>query len=243
MHVAPTDWLSELRGAAGWPPTARGALERLEPGFVTDWSFAADSALWLYRHVCSSRYRTLLECGCGVTSVIIGLALRDRSRCVAQSRCYCLEHNGDWLEKTRRELSRLNLSAFVQPVHAPLVRVPAAGAELFTYDVAPLPTRRLDFVLVDGPPLHVGRVDVIRRIRDRLSPGATVVLDDAGRGPEQQCCDVWVRDCGLQLHGFLPLGHGLALLSARPRAHIRPGEASSAHRPGGVALPQRGGDR
>ena len=96
------------------------AFDRLGPEFVTGWSLAADSALWLYRHLRASGYRTLLECGCGVTSVIIGLALRDRSHCVAQTRCYCLEHDEGWLEKTRWQLSRLNLGAFVQPVHAPL---------------------------------------------------------------------------------------------------------------------------
>ena len=210
-----SDWRGELQKAVNWPPPVRAALEHIPREFVSDWSLAADSGLWLYNHIRWSDYRTLVECGSGLSSILIGLALRDRARYFTQVRCYSLEHDEAWLEKTRWLLCRLNLSPFVEPVHAPLVRTQVGEDEVHTYDMALAPPTGIDFMLIDGPPHDVGRAGVVPRIRNQLSPNAVVVLDDAGRQSEQRCCENWTTNNGLKLHGYLPLGHGLAYLTTQ----------------------------
>lgn len=214
LPVPATDWLTELRNTRGWPPSVRTALGQIPREFVTDWSLAADSGQWLYHHIRQSGYRTLVECGSGLSSILIGLALRDRARYFTQVRCYSLEHDAQWLEKTRWLLCRLNLSPFVEPIHAPLVQVKTDVGQSTTYDTALAPRQNIDFMLIDGPPHDVGRADVVPQLRRRLSPSAVVVLDDAGRRSEQLCCLDWTKNHGLELQGWLPLGHGLAILSA-----------------------------
>jgi hypothetical protein len=110
-------------------------------------------------------------------------------------------------------LRRLDLDVIVQPIHAPLVRTATQEGQLFTYDMSMVPERDIDFLLIDGPPRHVGRADVVRRIHRRLSRNAVVVLDDAARRSEQQCCDTWTSSGHLRLQGFVPLGQGLAILT------------------------------
>ena len=216
VPVPATDRLTELRNTPGWPQSVRAALHQIPRDFVTDWSLAADSGLWLYNHIRWSAYRTLVECGSGLSSILIGLALRDRARYFSQVRCYSLEHDAQWLEKTRWLLCRLNLSPFVEPIHAPLVRAQTGTGQSYTYDTALAPRHDIDFMLIDGPPHNVGRADVMLHLRRRLSPNAVVVLDDAGRRSEQLCCENWTKHHGLKLQGLLPLGHGLALLSTQP---------------------------
>jgi predicted O-methyltransferase YrrM len=139
--------------------------------------------------------------------------LRDRARYFTHVRCFSLEHDPDWLEKTRRLLRRLDLTSFVEPIYAPLQLEKTDGGEVYTYDTSLAPAQGIDFVLIDGPPHDVGRANVVPQLRSRLSPDAVIVLDDAGRRSEQACCENWTRNDGLVLHGFLPLGHGLALLT------------------------------
>jgi predicted O-methyltransferase YrrM len=213
---AATDWRAVLRGTAGWPPEVQAALRQIPDGFVSDWSFASDSGLWLYHHVRNSSYRTLLECGSGLSTVLMGLALRDRARSCGPARFYSLEHDEGWLQETQWLLRRLRLDRWVELIHAPLQRTVTHEGLLFTYDVSMVPPRDIDFVLIDGPPGQVGRADVVRRIHGRLSPHAVVVLDDAARRSEQQCCDAWTGGGYLQLRGFAPLGHGLAIFRRGP---------------------------
>jgi predicted O-methyltransferase YrrM len=214
--VPEADWQATLRRTAGWPPAVRAVLEQVPEWFLSDWSFALDSGWWLFDHLRRSSYRTMLECGAGLSTLLMALALRNRHGPVGPARVYSLEHDKSWVEKTRQVLCELDLIDLVRLIHAPLVRSITPEGLLFTYDMSGAPPENIDFLLIDGPPHHIGRADVVHRIRSRLSPYAVVVLDDAARRSEQQCCEAWTGRGHLQLSGFVPLGHGLAILRSGP---------------------------
>jgi hypothetical protein len=214
IPVPAIDYAALIQQTDGWPQEVRSTLSRYPDGFLTDWSFAADSALWLFERVRAGRYQTIVECGSGLTSVVIALAIKSRPCRDEAVTFVSLEHDERWLETNAAVLSSLQLDHLVNSIHAPLVEFPCGGSLLYTYDMSVLPSKDIDLLLVDGPPFACGREAVVPAILDRLSDRALVLLDDAGRTKEANCVRQWTQSGWLQLQGFLPLGHGLAILTA-----------------------------
>ncbi len=238
LPLAPIDWQAILRHYPGWPPPVTAAFGRLPDQVVSSWSIIAESGLWLYHHVRASRYRTIVECGSGLSSVLIGLALRDRNGgSPVGARCFSLEHDLVWHDQAHDVLVRLGLDPFVKILHAPLVQT--ATDRYDTYDTSKLPENEIDFLLIDGPPHHLGRSDIVARIRHRLADGALVVLDDTGRTSERECCETWIHHGWLHFHGYLPTGRGLAILTAPARCALCQREAERRESDGGITTESR----
>jgi predicted O-methyltransferase YrrM len=141
--------------------------------------------------------RIVVECGSGVSTIVLARALR-----AAGGHVYSLEHDGRWAELVRSLLAREGLPDWASVIHAPLRPHPLAprGTEWYAEDaVAELPAVGIDLLLVDGPP--AGEPEVERRrypalpaLLSRLDPGALVVLDDAARPGETWVLDAWERE-------------------------------------------------
>ena len=86
------------------------------------------------------------------------------------------------------------------------------GRLLNTYDTSVLRGSVVDFLFVDGPTPDYGRAGVLPGFVGQLSDKATIVLDDACRDTEKECVEFWIRECGVSLLGYVPVGHGFALL-------------------------------
>lgn len=130
----------------------------------------------------------IVECGSGSSTVVLARLLRERG----EGALWALEHDGDWAAFVRTALAREGLDDRAHVVEAPLEGDPpwyaAAG-------VAALP-ERCDLLLVDGPPaVRPGhgrrREPALGRLGDRLTPDATVVLDDIDRPGERAVLDAW----------------------------------------------------
>ena len=127
----------------------------------------------------------ILECGTGVSTVLLARLLREREAGVLTS----LEHDPHWATLIQDQLRREHLDRHVRVVHAPL----HADPPWYLLDEMP---DDIDLLIVDGPPAFepghgARRAPALARFDDRLVLDAAVILDDIDRPGEQQVIATW----------------------------------------------------
>jgi predicted O-methyltransferase YrrM len=150
-------------------------------GAMTPAGFAAVCA-----DVVDRRRRQVVECGSGFSTLALARLLHAHG-----GRLLSLEHDRTWATRVQGHLDAAGLAATAQVVLAPLEPHPLARDGLHWYDrrALDLLPRRIDLLLVDGPPafepeIELSRYPALPALADRLTPDATVVLDDIDRAGE-----------------------------------------------------------
>lgn len=165
-------------------------LRRLVYGWGNEgWSAQPSYLLAIARRVleCDG---PILECGSGVSTLLIGL-LADRRGVQAWS----LEHDVRWVSQTKSMLRRFGVRS-VRVVHAPLRSFD--GYDWYDH-VGRLSAEGFDSVVCDGPPgaTRGGRYGLMPQLRKRLRPGCVVLADDADREGEQKIFRAWHDEFGV----------------------------------------------
>jgi hypothetical protein len=134
----------------------------------------------------------ILECGSGLSTILIGIAADATGRDVC-----ALEHHRDWYERVRRALLDLGVRS-VRVILAPL----KSHGDFDWYDVVKddLP-RKISLVVVDGPPevTRGGRYGVVPIVGDRLAPTATLIVDDANTSVGRTVLEQWRARFGARI--------------------------------------------
>jgi predicted O-methyltransferase YrrM len=140
--------------------------------------------------------RRIVECGSGFSTLVLARLLHTHG-----GRLVSLEHDQTWATRVQSNLATARLTEIARVALAPLEPHPLARDGLQWYArraVRSLP-RRIDLLLVDGPPafepqLELSRYPALPALAERLAPDATVVLDDIDRPGELRTLDAWERD-------------------------------------------------
>jgi predicted O-methyltransferase YrrM len=168
----------------------------------------------------SARERpSVVECGSGFSTVRLAGLVHER-----EGRLCSLEHDASWAARVRDALADAGFADTARVVLAPLEPHPHARGGLPWYAESALRwvPRRIDVLLVDGPPAFeagtgLGRYPALPALADRLTRDAVVVLDDIDRPGEQEVLKAWERDSDfrfdLQPTARIALGRRPALLS------------------------------
>ncbi|SMF58782.1 Methyltransferase domain-containing protein [Tistlia consotensis] len=158
------------------------------------WAASPDVLLVLLRRVRSARPRTIVECGSGVSTIVQAQACRLNG----VGHVYSLDHDPAFAAATRRTLSDFGLAEWATVIDAPLVERAVAGQRCRWYDLGGLSEDlAIDLLFVDGPPAlphaEQARFPAGPLLFPRLAPGASVILDDAGRPGEQVIVRRWAE--------------------------------------------------
>ena len=145
---------------------------------------------------------------------------------------YALERNGvgklysidaeqAYASKTTALLQAHGLSHRAEVIVAPLERLTLSGWGGDWYRIhafEPIVDATVDLLVIDGPPKETApraRYPAVPMLHAKLKPGATIVLDDAGRPDEKLILQSWIEA------GFLsrrpevfPFGSGFAVGTA-----------------------------
>ena len=156
--------------------------------------------------------RRVVELGSGVSTILLARLLTQR-RPLGGFRMAAVEHDADWAQWVTDQLDREGIGHDVVVIHAPLLPHALAEPGVHWYDDAAVAAGLdaalrgdlIDLLLVDGPPAYaaghgLARYPALPVLRDRLAPGATVVLDDVERPGEQEVLRRWERETGLEFH-------------------------------------------
>jgi hypothetical protein len=127
---------------------------------------------------------TILECGCGATTLLIA-ALTQRQG----NPFVVFEHNLEWYEYMRKLLGMLGFT------HVTLVYAPLIDYGNYSWYRIPQDLQVNDFSLVicDGPPASNpgGRYGLLPAMQQQLAQGCVILLDDSHRPAERRIIDIW----------------------------------------------------
>lgn len=187
--------------------------------FGGGWALAADAAVVLVREIALSRPGTIVELGSGVSTLLIGRMLKE----AGQGRLYSLDHDAHWADQTRCHVRASGLEDYVQVLDAPLTKQRFGGEEYLWYQVPPevRQAAEIDLLVVDGPPQAIDpeglpRYPALPAFHAQFSSQAVIYVDDAGRPPETEMVQRWLREYPeftSQIHDTVP---GTRLLRRSP---------------------------
>lgn len=147
----------------------------------------------------------VLECGSGATTILLGILCGRRDVEV-----WSLENSVEWQERVTEALKSNGVSG-VHVCTAPLVEY----GDFVWYD-PPLAQMPKDFSLVicDGPPgtTRGGRYGLLPVMGNRIPPGSTILLDDAGRPGEAELIKKWEDEAHFETHLIKTQGSEYAVM-------------------------------
>ncbi len=186
--------LRDMLGQSG-SGQPEAAVTPLNPG----WQLSSQAVQEIVRHVLLDQPSVVVECGCGASTMWIARALKR----VGQGQLISLENLEDWVEIVSGMLRYEGLST-AEVRHAPLVPYSSGETEQPWYTTSVLDdVEKIDLLIVDGPPGNISklaRYPAVPALRDKLRPGATVMLDDCHRWAEKETVRRWIDEVpGLEL--------------------------------------------
>lgn len=181
------------------------------------WAASPDVLRFLVNEVLQNRPGRVLECGSGVSTLFLALAIGEFD---LPSRVIALEHDAQFAEQAMRALELHGVAHLAEVRVAPLVPVTGLGHATHWYDPAALEgISDVGLLFVDGPPGDTGplaRWAAVPLVQDRLSDQCTIVLDDLVRADEKDVAARWRE----MLSGFsyeeMDFEKGAAVFRRRP---------------------------
>ena len=168
-------------------------FQEIPPAF-REWSVSPDFALLAVQAVLANAPRTIVECGSGTSSVVLGLALQR----LGGGNVISLEHDKEHADRTNALLERHRLGDFVKVVWAQMTQQTINEKEWLWYDLTQLKLDApIDMIVVDGPPESYGthpRYPTLPLLGKLARRGALVLVDDGSRRQEQETIAMWRED-------------------------------------------------
>jgi len=169
------------------------------------WAGFPDFQSFLYRLVRASRPSLVVECGSGISTVVVATALIANEHGSLVS----LDHDEWYASRTRGWLAARGLSERAEVLTAPLTHyehtpdIPWYGHPWLEAD-----PRGIDLLIVDGPPgstAEQARYPAVLLLEGRLRDDCVIVLDDVNRDDERATLEAW--DDLLPTHQVMILPH------------------------------------
>lgn len=158
------------------------------------WAGSPDFLLKLVELVVTESPEYVIEFGSGVSSVILGAAMRKFSRGKVES----FDHDENYSKKTNRFIEVNNLQDIVSINFSPLMDYRFDENNWKWYDknrIDQIETG-IDLLVVDGPPRFLqekSRFLALPMLYEKLSTKSVVILDDANRDNEKQVVNDWIE--------------------------------------------------
>ncbi|HEV7368271.1 class I SAM-dependent methyltransferase [Arenibaculum sp.] len=154
------------------------------------WAASPDILLALVKHVLERRPECIVECGSGVSTLVLALACRK----VGRGRIVSIDHAPEFAARTRAMLEEWGVGDRTEVLGTPIVERWVEGRTAPWYGEVSLPDR-IDLLFVDGPPARTGpeaRWPAGPLLIPRLGPGGAVYVDDGDRPDEQAMIRDWM---------------------------------------------------
>jgi predicted O-methyltransferase YrrM len=179
------------------------------------WPASPDLLLFLVDLVDRHRPRVVVECGSGLSTLCLALAMR---RFGIDGKVIALEHLEQYADQTRELLQRHGVADLAEVRTAPLETVEVGDISVGWYARAAWEDlEAVDLLFVDGPPSKLSphsRYPSLPLFTERLTPGAHIVLDDYQRAKERDVVKRWQDEYADRLTlERIPLEKGAALLT------------------------------
>jgi predicted O-methyltransferase YrrM len=186
------------------------------PVFLGGSSIDSFHAKYLVEHLLSDPPRTILELGSGSSTILIARVMEAQG--APPYAHIAVEHDAAFLDRSRA-YARLNgVADRITFAHCPLVPIETLRMEWYADVPDLLAGRRIDLLIVDGPPAYRAgqeraRLPALEVLYPHLAAKCTVILDDANRPGEVEVFRAWTRAYPEFRVKRLRRGKGIAILS------------------------------
>ena len=178
-------------------------------GFVCSPDFLNE----LLRKILIYKPQYILELGSGVSTIIIGKALKKNGF----GKLISFEHLKSEYDKTNDEIELHKLKKFCTCIFSPLSKVKIDNKEYNWYSIdfkkIEFP---IDMMIVDGPPIHSSeeksRFPALPILKKYLSDNFIILVDDANRDDEKQILNSWKKLYPKIKINYINLERGLAVI-------------------------------
>jgi hypothetical protein len=157
------------------------------------WAGSPDFLNKIIETIFINRPHFVLEAGCGVSSILVGLALKLNNYGKALS----LENNPFFSEKTRKNIELNDVNIFSIISDCPLCDYQIDGETWKWYETKELAiTHKIDLLIIDGPPGNtqkLARYPAIPLLHQYFADNLVILLDDANRPDEIIIIDKWIE--------------------------------------------------
>lgn len=162
-------------------------LTELQAGWANDGFAARIDFLTEVAKQAATTSEPILECGSGLTTLLMGLLAGRRG-----VRVYSLEHIEEWRARVLESIERFEIP------NVEILLTPLRDFEGFAWYDAPLANlpNRIGLAICDGPPGETlgGRYGLWPMFGNRLPPGAVILLDDTERSGEAEVLRRWQKE-------------------------------------------------
>ncbi len=166
------------------------------------WSMEPEALVDIVNHIQINDCKVIVECGSGVSTILIGNLLKQRNR----GQLYALEDDRDWHDFLSGILSKQELNRYVTLVYAPLKPFPGSIANTSWYDteranLALNTVSSIDLLIVDGPKSvnELSRAPALSFFESRINGSSLIILDDANRSMERGVLDRWQQEFNITI--------------------------------------------
>lgn len=171
-----------------------------------------DVAAYLVRLVMEQRPNIVLELGSGLSTLVLGLAVRRQGSGTVIS----FEDDARFLERTQRLVAEFGLSECTRVNLSKLKEVTIEDAAYRWYETTQLQgVGPIDLLFIDGPFASGGvmvRYPAVPMLLEHMRPGSLIILDDYLRNDERRAVEYWVREYPVEFIEAPKHLHGTAVL-------------------------------
>ena len=158
------------------------------------WACSPDLLKYLMDTVLNKKPRTIVEAGCGVSTIILGYALK----LIGEGKLFSFEHKKEYADQIRENISEHDLDNFITIIDGPLIEYNISEKSWLWYDINSLGTTfSIDMLFIDGPPRSIqelSRYPALNILGSRLSENSIIILDDGNRNDEREIIKKWQKE-------------------------------------------------
>lgn len=164
------------------------------------WAMEPGSLLNLLATIQYHDYRTIVECGAGLSTVLIGKLLKQ----VGGGHIYSLEDDEGWHAVMSAAIAEEGLAEYITLLYSPLEENSESGELWYGQAASQQILARvgeIDLLVVDGPKSNapLSRMPALPIFAPKLSHQSLIVLDDSKRENEQQVLRSWGERFNLEI--------------------------------------------
>jgi len=161
---------------------------------MRDGAISPDLAVILIKIIKERKPKNILECGSGISTLIMAYCLKD----LGEGHIWSLEHDKNYADITGENLKKHKLEDRASVIFAPLKEMSIREKSWLWYDTEFLnKIEKIDLLLIDGPPENIremARYPSLPLLAGSLSESAVIVVDDASRRDEKAMVDLWLKE-------------------------------------------------
>ena len=156
------------------------------------WAGSPDFLNKIVEIILKYKPRIVLEVSSGVSSVLIGLALKMNN----YGKAFSFEHDTSYADKTRKNIEVNSVGDISIIMDCPLNDYLIDGETWKWYETRELSfTDKIDLLIIDGPPRstqNLARYPAIPLLHKYFSDNVIILLDDANRADEVIIIEKWI---------------------------------------------------